>query len=538
MQADPARFQGLSSDSKKFICRSLGIYTRSRYRSEMLELLAKLVAIPSYRRKEIVPHKDPKILKIGKRLAEVAQSYGLAYRNYENRIFEIFLKARGSQNLGIFTHADVVPANPKLWQAQTKDSSSLVSLDPFKMQIIGDRMYGRGTQDDKGPIVISIMAMRTLLKARLPLKRGIRLMIESTEETGGEGLEYYKKKAYPLPAYNIVLDSKYPLVIAEKGAGLLQLSFSPIGLKAKQDLVVYSLSGGTAVNQIPGLSTIKIKSSRPQELKEALEPVAQRLEKEAHQNRRTERSGDKKLKVEILAKTKEKEVHIQVYGISAHSSEPEKGLNPVPYALMLLYRAQTQGIPLAQNEYMQAAKVAAEILGLDYLGKKLGISHSNDFMGPLTFALTQLEQEKSSAFKQDLHLRINIRLPRGLRPQELEAKIRQRLKQFQTKNKLYFFEIYFKVAKPMYRNPKGAWIETLLNIFRESTGDQKAKALSGAGTTSAQQIPNGISFGPSMPREKYRGHNANEYEKLSDFLLSSQMVTEMLCRVANLEQMR
>ena len=530
IRSDPLHFTVLTLPSQKFICRSLGIYTRSHYRQEMLELLGELVAIPSYRKKGIPPHKNSAIIKIGTRIAGAAQKYKLGYRNHANRIFELFLRGKTSENLGIYTHADVVPANPALWR--TPEGSP---LDPFQMQIIDGRIYGRGTQDDKGSIVAALSAMSTLRASGIPLRRGVRLLIESTEETGGDALEYYKKKGEPLPPYNIVLDSKYPLVIAEKGAGLLQLSFAPANLKAKQDIQVYSVSGGAAVNQIPALSIVKIKSWNPEKLKQALIPLARRLEKESR------KKNSKELKIDIITKTKAKEVQLELHGVSAHSSEPESGLNPLAYALVLLSRAFAEGIPFAQNEYMQAAQVAADLFSLDYLGEKSGLSHSDNFMGPLTFALTQLEKESPSSTKrrtkkQSLHLRINIRLPRGLSPQRLEERIRKKLKTLQNKNSIEF-GIYFKVAEPMYRKPKGAWIETLLNVFQESTG-QTAKPISGAGTTSAQQIPNGLSFGPSMPKEKYRGHTANEYEKLSDFLLSSQMLTEMLCRITNLEQMQ
>ena len=52
-------------------------------------------------------------------------------------------------------------------------------------------------------------------------------MIETTEETGGDGMKYYREKT-PLPEYNIVLDSKYPAVVAEKGSGTLKVFF-PVG---------------------------------------------------------------------------------------------------------------------------------------------------------------------------------------------------------------------------------------------------------------------------------------------------------------------
>ena len=49
-------------------------------------------------------------------------------------------------------------------------------------------------------------------------------MIETTEETGGDGMEYYRETT-ELPEYNIVLDSRYPAVVAEKGSGDVRAYF-------------------------------------------------------------------------------------------------------------------------------------------------------------------------------------------------------------------------------------------------------------------------------------------------------------------------
>ncbi len=48
-------------------------------------------------------------------------------------------------------------------------------------------------------------------------------------------------------------------------------------------------------------------------------------------------------------------------------------------------------------------------------------------------------------------------------------------------------------------------------------------------------LPNAVSFGPGMPGEKYMGHTANEFKKLSNLLLDTQMFSEMMLRIGNLE---
>ncbi len=75
----------------------------------------------------------------------LAGDFGLAYRNVDKRIFEVSLKGKDTEEFGILTHADVVPAVLSEW---VLDDGT--RLDPFKMQRVGDFLYGRGTIDDKG----------------------------------------------------------------------------------------------------------------------------------------------------------------------------------------------------------------------------------------------------------------------------------------------------------------------------------------------------------------------------------------------------
>jgi acetylornithine deacetylase/succinyl-diaminopimelate desuccinylase-like protein len=89
----------------------------------------------------------------------------------------------------------------------------------------------------------------------------------------------------------------------------------------------------------------------------------------------------------------------------------------------------------------------------------------------------------------------------------------------------------------MARDPKGAWLATLLDIFGSVTG-LEAKPVPTAGSTTAKLLPNAINFGPAMPGKKYTAHNANEYKEISDLEADIQMFTEMVARLGNLKRMQ
>ena len=50
---------------------------------------------------------------------------------------------------------------------------------------------------------------------------------------------------------------------------------------------------------------------------------------------------------------------------------------------------------MAANGYAQAVRYIADLYGVDYLGRTLGLAYSDDFMGPLTLS-PNLIREKTA----------------------------------------------------------------------------------------------------------------------------------------------
>jgi succinyl-diaminopimelate desuccinylase len=71
-------------------------------------------------------------------------------------------------------HLDVVPIDPSAW-----------THDPFGAEIIGDRMYGRGTTDMKGGIAAAICALNVLQRAGRQPSCDIVFHLVADEERGG-----------------------------------------------------------------------------------------------------------------------------------------------------------------------------------------------------------------------------------------------------------------------------------------------------------------------------------------------------------------
>jgi len=403
-----------------------------------------------------------------------------------------------------------VPVTPENWKL--KDGTK---LDPFKVTLVGDRMYGRGTEDDKNGIVVALYALKVAKDEKLPLARQFKLLVDTTEETTGDAIPYYFERN-ATPDYNLALDGGYPVVIAEKGYGTVMATFAKRAGDGKGAEVI-NLTGGLATNQIPGSSVATLTSDKPAELAKALEKAGAAYVKR--------HGGD----FSIDAKVDGKQVLLTVTGVSAHSSEPESGVNPVARMLDFL-NGLGKEVPLKHNHITDAARYAADNWGLDYLGNKLGVGFKDDFMGPLTTSLTFVGLDDKA-----LKLAVNLRIPKGKSLDTLKGEISGKLDSWVAKSKTKVAFDY-SMDEPMYRNPEGEWVKALLAVASENLG-MKHEYGTSAGATSVHDLPNGVQFGLAMPDVKYTGHNDNEFKTVEQFMLDLQIVSEMVARIGQMPKL-
>lgn len=502
--------KSLSAEQQNEIHRLLGLYARVKYGKAATETLRELVAIPTFNIDGVPQYKNPEFLKIAEKIQGLAKAFNLNFRNIDNRVYEISLDGTGDEVVGIHAHADVVPVTPENWVLEDG-----TRLDPFKVTLIGDRMYGRGTEDDKNGIVVALYAMKIIKEEKLPLARNFKLLVDTTEETSGDAIPYYFERN-PTPNYNLALDGGYPVVIAEKGYGTVMATFARRAAEGK-GAEMTGLTGGLATNQIPSTSVATFKTDAPAELVASLQQAGAAYAKANGGN------------FQITAKVVDKDVQLTVTGVSAHSSEPESGVNPV--ARMLDFINSLDGkIALKHNAFTDGARYAADNWGLDYLGNKLGIGFADAFMGPLTTSPTFVGVD-DKAFK----LAVNLRVPKGKTPDVLKAEITDKLAAWSKKTQVAV-TLDTSIAAPMYRNPEGEWVKALLAVASENLGMQHQFGTS-AGATSVHELPNGVQFGLARPEVKYTGHTDNEFKTVDQFLLDLQIVTEMVGRIGQLPKL-
>lgn len=84
----------------------------------------------------------------------------------------------------VLAHADIVPpGNLSLWEC-----------DPYCIKVDGDRIIGRGVEDNQHGFVSAYLALKAILDSHKTLKRSVGLIIVADEETGSRyGLSYMLK---------------------------------------------------------------------------------------------------------------------------------------------------------------------------------------------------------------------------------------------------------------------------------------------------------------------------------------------------------
>ncbi|MEO8101826.1 MAG: M20 family metallopeptidase [Betaproteobacteria bacterium] len=148
--------------------------------------LARRVAIPT--ESQNAERKDALHAYLAGELTASLQALGFTCRVHESPVGKSpFLIATriedtGGPTLMSYGHGDVIRGLEPQWRA---------GLDPWRMQEEGERIYGRGTADNKGQHTINLGALASVLKTRGTLGFNVKLLIETGEEIGSPGLDAF-----------------------------------------------------------------------------------------------------------------------------------------------------------------------------------------------------------------------------------------------------------------------------------------------------------------------------------------------------------
>jgi acetylornithine deacetylase/succinyl-diaminopimelate desuccinylase-like protein len=187
-------------------------------------------------------------------VAGLLKSIGFSVEIVSTKLHPIILASRGGDpswpHVIIYGHYDVQPADPlNLWKSAA-----------FEPEIRGNRIYGRGSADNKGPLITHITAVGRLLERRPDLPLRITFMIEGEEEMGSPSFPGFLEQYAPrLKEADLVFlsDTGIPredqVVITCGLRGLMLFDLVVTG--AKSDLHS-GLHGGVLRNPIQAVSEL------------------------------------------------------------------------------------------------------------------------------------------------------------------------------------------------------------------------------------------------------------------------------------------
>lgn len=370
---------------------------------------------------------------------------------------------QGEELLAVLCHLDVVPAGDlKDWQTP-----------PFEATIVGDYLVGRGVQDDKGPSLAALYAVKSLLDDGIQFTKRIRFIFGTDEETLWRCMNRYNQ-IEEQANLGFAPDSSFPLTYAEKG--LLQVKLHGPGW---EDL---PLQAGQALNVVPDKATYA-----GHRLEELL-PV---LDQSEVQYSQTEDS-------------------VTVLGVSKHSKDAAEGVNAIV--------GLAESLSLIQPH--PALLFIADAVGEDATGEALFGPISDEPSGDLSFNLATLviDQEQSE-------IGIDIRIPVLADKDALVARLQEIAASYQ----LEYEE--FDYLAPLYVPLDSPLVSSLMAVYQEETGD-KTPAMSSGGATFARTMGNCVAFGALFPGAEQTEHQANERAKIDDLYAAMEIYREAIQRLA------
>jgi len=159
-----------------------------------------------------------------------------------------FSAGPGPRTLMFEGHTDVVtPGDVALW-----------AHDPFGADIVGRRMYGRGTNDTKGNLAAMLVAMAALKRSKVPLQGTIVAGVLCDEEDQMLGVRHFIESGHADRVTAAVICEPQDGLICTSQKGALRAHFTVIGQMSHGAMPLSGLNTAPAVaSLIQGLHAME-----------------------------------------------------------------------------------------------------------------------------------------------------------------------------------------------------------------------------------------------------------------------------------------
>ncbi len=462
------------------------------HKDEILSSLLELISIPSTDQppEEKMPF-GPEIAKAFHVFLKKAEGFGFETRNVDGYAVHAQYGS-GDKLIMALTHVDIVPIGSG-W-----------SRKPYG-EIYDGKVFGRGAQDNKGPTIACLYALKAIKDSGLPLNNRIRLVVGGNEESGFRCVRHYFQ-VEELPDYGFSPDACFPLVYAEKGSMKIKVTAT---IKPGAVSLIEVL-GGERVNIVPGKARATLKVTQGQEaatiehLKERIPEVEKRV------------GGPGPLSFDFSVVPGR--VNIESKGVACHASVPWEGTNALAALLHLISALKDDLGSWKEVEFLARAA--------DIYGRGLNIKSKDDISGDLScnLGLCQTQEIDGGIVLTGIY---DIRYPVKVSGKELKDRA---LSQETPKSGDVKVEVT-GLSKSHYSDPDSFLVKTLMRIYREETGDDSPPITLGGGTY-ARVIPGGVAYGPVRPGTEATAHQPDEFIAIHDLLLLVKICARAMYELA------
>ena len=461
---------------------------------ELINNLQELIKIPSVHEESNNPNEPfgKNTVKALNYILDLGQKLGFRTKNIDGYCGYIEFGS-GDELIGIIGHLDVVPEGEN-W-----------TYPPFEAKIVDNKIYGRGSIDDKGPVMASLYAMKAVMdyaqEYSISINKRVRLILGLNEERDWKCIDYYKKHE-EIPSIGFSPDADFPCIYAEKGliSPFLVMNYS--NYKDRNIVLTNIDCNYNPLNVVPKYCSCNIIVKNEIKIKD-VDNLIKKFASEYNFNISTEIINDSELKVIS-------------YGIQAHAAHPDLGINAISRLIIVLdklFKTYNIVIPLFD--------LFTKYIGLDFNGNKLNINVPDE-SGALTLNVAQLYFENDN-----LKIGLNLRVPINTKFDLIENKFVLTCKNFDN----VYCEFTGK-KDPLYVSKDSYLVKTLCRIYNEAT-DSNAEPIAIGGATYARAFDNFVSFGANLPDQKDMCHQTDEFISIDNLILACKIYCKAIYELLN-----
>lgn len=380
---------------------------------------------------------------------------------------------------GIIGHLDVVPEGEN-W-----------TFPPFSGKVANGKIFGRGAIDDKGPVISSLYAMKTVME-NCKVNKRVRLILGLNEENNWQCINYYKKHE-ELPTLGFSPDADFPCIYAEKSilTSYLKMNYSNY---LSKDIIITDIDcNNNALNVVPKIcsTTLKINTNNISfcNFIENLKNIKEKYDYEID-----------------IYKIDDEHVKLTSYGVQAHSAHPDLGINSISRIIIIL-----DDIFKLYDINIELFDFFKNFIGTDYSGKNLEINFEDE-SGKLTLNVGWFSLENSL-----LKIGMNLRVPINTNVLDVENKFLKYLDSY--------INVDFETTNymPALHVPKDNYlVKTLCKIYNKET-KSNLEPIAIGGATFARAFKNCISFGANFPGNKDMCHQTDEFISIDNLIASCKI---------------